>query len=90
MVDYGYENLSNADNHERRGIWEYTCLGLLPETEYDKSILEEYLKNEYWRTIRACSFCMTLTQKLRSFVFSLLRYENVSTYSISCSSDNRP
>ncbi|MDV7767680.1 hypothetical protein N9I19_24645 [Peribacillus sp. CSMR9] len=37
-------------------MWEYTCLGLLHESEYDKNILEEYLKNEYWRTRRACSF----------------------------------
>ncbi|GAB6255102.1 MULTISPECIES: immunity protein YezG family protein [Peribacillus] len=45
-VDYDYEDLSDADDHERRVIWEYTRLGLLPETEYDKSILEEYLKKE--------------------------------------------
>lgn len=44
-VDYDYEDLSDADDHERRVIWEYTRLGLLPETEYDKSILEEYLKS---------------------------------------------
>ncbi|MFJ7509398.1 immunity protein YezG family protein [Peribacillus simplex] len=43
---YNYENLSDSDNHERRVIWEYTRLGLLPESEYDKSILEEYLKKE--------------------------------------------
>lgn len=45
-VDYDYEDLSDADDHERRVIWEYTRLGLLPETEYDKSILEEYLKKD--------------------------------------------
>lgn len=45
-VDYDYEDLSNADDHERRVIWEYTRLGLLPESEYDKRILEEYLKKE--------------------------------------------
>lgn len=45
-VDYDYEDLSDADDHERRVIWEYTRLGLLPESEYDKSILEEYLKKE--------------------------------------------
>ncbi|MFE4706370.1 immunity protein YezG family protein [Peribacillus simplex] len=44
--DYNYEDLSDADDHERRVIWEYTRLGLLPESEYDKSILEEYLKKE--------------------------------------------
>ncbi|MBT2663959.1 hypothetical protein J7J00_00345 [Bacillus sp. ISL-4] len=27
-------------------FWEYTRLGLLPESEYDKRILEEYLKKE--------------------------------------------
>ncbi|WP_413243421.1 hypothetical protein [Peribacillus phoenicis] len=27
-------------------IWEYTRLGLLPESENEKSILEEYLKKE--------------------------------------------
>ncbi|MFK9118187.1 immunity protein YezG family protein [Peribacillus castrilensis] len=30
-VDYDYEDLSDADDHERRVIWEYTRLGLLPE-----------------------------------------------------------
>ncbi|MGE7760400.1 immunity protein YezG family protein [Peribacillus sp. NPDC097895] len=45
-VNYVYEDISNADDHERRVIWEYTRLDLLPETEYDKSILEEYLKKE--------------------------------------------
>ncbi|MEK4069517.1 antitoxin YezG family protein [Peribacillus sp. FSL R5-0717] len=45
-VDYDYEDLSDADDHERRVIWEYTRLGLLPETEYDKSILEDYLKKD--------------------------------------------
>ncbi|WP_251539409.1 immunity protein YezG family protein [Peribacillus frigoritolerans] len=43
-VDYDYEDLSDADDHERRVIWEYNRLGLL--TEYDKIILEEYLKKE--------------------------------------------
>lgn len=32
----------DGDNHNRRGIWEYTFLGLLPASEYDKSILVEY------------------------------------------------
>ncbi|MED3687909.1 antitoxin YezG family protein [Peribacillus butanolivorans] len=45
-VDYDYEDLSDADDHERRVIWEYTRLDLLPESEYDKRILEEYLKKE--------------------------------------------
>ncbi|WP_413020318.1 MULTISPECIES: hypothetical protein [Peribacillus] len=27
-------------------MWEYTRLGLLPESENEKSILEEYLKKE--------------------------------------------
>jgi hypothetical protein len=45
-VDYDYVDLSDADDHERSVIWEYTHLGILPESEYDTSILEEYHKKE--------------------------------------------
>ncbi|WP_373691279.1 immunity protein YezG family protein [Peribacillus frigoritolerans] len=45
-VNYEYEDIFNADDHEGRVIWEYNRLGLLSESEYDKSILEEYLKKE--------------------------------------------
>ena len=45
-IEYDYEDLSEADDHERRIIWEYNRLNLLPESEYDKSILEEYLRKK--------------------------------------------
>lgn len=45
-IEYDYEDLSEADDHERRIIWEYNRLNILPESEYDKSILEEYLRKK--------------------------------------------
>ncbi len=43
-IDYDYEDLSEADDYERRIIWKYKYLGLIPEDEDDKEFLEEYLK----------------------------------------------
>jgi uncharacterized protein (TIGR01741 family) len=44
-VDYDYEDLSNADDYERRLIWKYKYLGLIPEDDDDKKFLEEYLNS---------------------------------------------
>ncbi len=44
-IDYDYEDLTEADDHERLIIWKYKYLGLIPEDEDDKEFLEEYLKN---------------------------------------------
>lgn len=44
-IDYDYEDLSDADDHERRIIWKNKFLGLVPEDEDDKKFLEEYLIN---------------------------------------------
>lgn len=43
-IDYDYEDLSEADDHERSIIWENRYLGLVPEDEDDKLFLETYLK----------------------------------------------
>lgn len=43
-IDYEYEDLSNADDYERRIIWKHKYLNLLPEDEDDQKFLEEYLK----------------------------------------------
>ncbi|WP_336047137.1 immunity protein YezG family protein [Solibacillus ferritrahens] len=44
-IDYDYEDLSEADDYERRIIWKHKYLNLLPEDEDDKKFLEEYLNN---------------------------------------------
>jgi uncharacterized protein (TIGR01741 family) len=44
-IDYDYEDLSDADDHERRIIWEYKYLSLTPEDEDDKKFLEGYLNS---------------------------------------------
>ncbi len=43
-IDFDYEDLTEADDHERLIIWKYKYLGLTPEDEDDKEFLEEYLK----------------------------------------------
>lgn len=43
-IDYNYEDLTDADDHERDIIWEYKHLGIVPEDEDDNEFLEEYLK----------------------------------------------
>ncbi|MDI5790415.1 DUF600 family protein [Bacillus licheniformis] len=35
-IDYDYEDLSDADDYERRIVWEHKYLGLWPEDEDDK------------------------------------------------------
>ncbi|MED0680360.1 antitoxin YezG family protein [Aneurinibacillus thermoaerophilus] len=44
-VDYNYEDLSDADDYERRIIWKHKYLGLIPEDDDDREFLEEYLKS---------------------------------------------
>ncbi len=45
-IDYDYENLSKANDHERMLVWEYNYLGLVPQHEADKRYLEHYLKSK--------------------------------------------
>ncbi|OMI28476.1 cytoplasmic protein [Bacillus haynesii] len=44
-IDYDYEDLSDADDYERRIVWEHKYLGLWPEDEDDKEVLEQYLES---------------------------------------------
>ncbi|WP_246025931.1 immunity protein YezG family protein [Peribacillus cavernae] len=48
MIDYNYDDLSEADPHEQQIIWEHKYLGLIPQDEDDIMFLEEYL-NKYER-----------------------------------------
>lgn len=43
-VDYDYEDLSDADDYERRIIWKYKYLDLIPKEDDDKEFLGNYLK----------------------------------------------
>lgn len=45
-IDYDYEDLSDADDYERRIIWKHKYLNLLPEDEDDRKFLEEYLNSK--------------------------------------------
>ena len=42
-VDYDYTDLSDVDDYNRQIIWEYKHLGVMPEDEDDKKIVEEYI-----------------------------------------------
>lgn len=42
-IDYGYEDLSDANDHVRAILWEHTYLGLAPTDETDLRFLEEHL-----------------------------------------------
>ncbi|MBN2909202.1 antitoxin YezG family protein [Polycladomyces sp. WAk] len=46
-AEYGYKDLSDpaTDFFERRLIWEYKYLGLIPKDDFARRILEEYLKD---------------------------------------------
>ncbi|MEC2074524.1 antitoxin YezG family protein [Metabacillus fastidiosus] len=44
-IDYDYEDLSEANDYERRIIWKYKYLKLLPEDKDDQEILKTYLCN---------------------------------------------
>jgi hypothetical protein len=45
-IDYDYEDLSDANPHNRKIIWKYKYLGILPIDQDDREFLEEYLKKE--------------------------------------------
>ncbi|TYQ14662.1 UNVERIFIED_CONTAM: uncharacterized protein (TIGR01741 family) [Acetivibrio alkalicellulosi] len=45
-IDYDYTDLSDADDSERHLIWNYKYLGIMPEDEDDKQIVEEYIKTQ--------------------------------------------
>ncbi|WP_027086708.1 immunity protein YezG family protein [Cohnella panacarvi] len=44
-IDYDYEDLTDANDHERVIIWKHKYLNLWPSGEDDKKFLEEYLKS---------------------------------------------
>ncbi|NPC92336.1 DUF600 family protein [Bacillus sp. WMMC1349] len=45
-IDYNYEDLSEADDYERRIIWKHDYLGLWPEDEEDKEFLKKYIESK--------------------------------------------
>lgn len=45
-VDFEYDINKEIGNFERRIIWAYEELGIIPEEEFSKSILEEYLEEK--------------------------------------------
>ncbi|MCY8467309.1 immunity protein YezG family protein [Bacillus atrophaeus] len=44
-INYDYEDLSDADDYERRIVWEHKHLGLWPDDGEDKEFLEQYLES---------------------------------------------
>ncbi len=44
-IDYDYTDLSEASPSENHLIWDYKYLGIMPEDEDDKQIVEEYIKS---------------------------------------------
>lgn len=44
-IDYDYTDLSEASPSKRHLIWDYKYLGIMPEDEDDKQIIEEYIKS---------------------------------------------
>ena len=44
-IDYDYEDLSEANDYERRIIWKHKYLGLIPEDGDDREFLEGYLQS---------------------------------------------
>ena len=45
-VDFEYDINKEIGNFEREVIWAYEELGIIPEEEFSKSILEEYLEEK--------------------------------------------
>ncbi|MFM9276542.1 antitoxin YezG family protein [Paenibacillus jiagnxiensis] len=43
-IDYNYDDLSNANSHERKTIWKYKYLSVMPQSNSGKKHLEKYLK----------------------------------------------
>jgi hypothetical protein len=44
-IDYDYTDLSEASPREQRWIWKYKYLGIMPENEKGKKVIEEYIKS---------------------------------------------
>lgn len=42
-IDFNYDDLSNIDPHERKTIWKYENLGIMPKSNSGKKHLEKYL-----------------------------------------------
>ncbi|QXE01506.1 antitoxin YezG family protein [Terribacillus sp. DMT04] len=42
-IDFNYDDLSNVDSHERKTIWKYEHLGIIPKSNSGKKQLEKYL-----------------------------------------------
>lgn len=45
-LEYGYDDLSEADKVETQVIWEYKYLGIVPEGSWEKEMLEKYLRDK--------------------------------------------
>ncbi len=45
-IDFSYEDLSNTDPHERRTIWNYELLGIMPKSNSGRQILQQYLEEK--------------------------------------------
>ncbi|BBW97519.1 antitoxin YezG family protein [Geobacillus icigianus] len=43
-IDFNYDDLSNADLHERKTIWKYKYLGIMPKSNSGKKHLKRYLE----------------------------------------------
>lgn len=42
-IDFNYDDLSNKDPHERKTIWKYENLGIIPKSNSGKNYLEKYM-----------------------------------------------
>ncbi|GAB6255106.1 hypothetical protein PSKAS_06280 [Peribacillus sp. N1] len=42
-IDFNYDDLSNIDPLERKTIWKYRNLGIMPKSNSGKKYLEKYL-----------------------------------------------
>lgn len=42
-IDFNYDDLSKIDSHERKTIWKYKHLGIIPKSNSGKKHLEKYL-----------------------------------------------
>ncbi|HEX9061575.1 MAG TPA: immunity protein YezG family protein [Clostridia bacterium] len=45
-IDYDYTDLSEASPRKQHIIWDYKYLGIIPQNDKDKKIIEEYLKSQ--------------------------------------------
>ena len=42
-IDFNYDDLSEVDPHERKTIWNYSQLGIMPKSNSGKEYLDKYL-----------------------------------------------